>query len=282
VYDLRQHFDLFLKLSPIQIHKGAADSSVLREDETRGIDILVARENSGGVYQGLGEERFHSEHGRTAIHQFSYTASQCQRFLHASARLAQKRRGHLTVIWKEHGLPTMSKLWHDSAREAADLYDVELSMVDVDLAAYRFVKDARAFDVVAAPNLFGDVLADLGASLLGSRGVSFSGNYSARGDAVYQTNHGAAHDLAGTDRANPVGQILSLAMMLRESFGLLREAQAIEDAIQVVWKKGWRTQDIATSGCRVIGTREMGCRIAAMVGSFLKERCCDEFENNAA
>jgi len=116
--------------------------------------------------------------------------------------------------------------------------------------------------VIAAPNLFGDVLADLGAVLLGSRGVSFSGNYSPRREAVYQTNHGAAYDIARTDRANPVGQILSLAMMLRESFGLPREAEAIEAAVRWVWRDGWRTEDVATPAARIIGTREMSARIA--------------------
>ena len=145
-------------------------------------------------------------------------------------------------------------------------------MVDIDLMAYRLVKEAGAFDVIAAPNLFGDVLADLGAALLGSRGISYSGNYSGRGNAIYQTNHGAARDLAGTDTANPAGQILSAAMMLRENFAFDREASSIEAAIQSVWKEGWRTQDVAVPGSRVVGTREMGARVAERAVAILEAR----------
>jgi 3-isopropylmalate dehydrogenase len=123
---------------------------------------------------------------------------------------------------------------------------------------------------VAAPNLFGDVLADIGAALLGSRGVSFSGNFSEAGNAAYQTNHGAAYDLAGSDRANPVGQILSLAMMLHESFGLGEEAAAIRHAIRSVWREGFRTEDVAAGGLCVVGTREMGFRVAERAAEMLQ------------
>jgi 3-isopropylmalate dehydrogenase len=134
--------------------------------------------------------------------------------------------------------------------------------VDVDLMAYELISRPRDFDVIAAPNLAGDVLSDLTALLLGSRGLSFSGNFSPRGHAVYQTNHGAAHDIAGSDLANPVGQILSLAMLLRESLGLEREAVAIEDAVRSVWADGLRTADVAAPGDEAVGTREMAERIA--------------------
>ena len=121
--------------------------------------------------------------------------------------MARQRRRDLTVIWKEAGIPAISRLWQDCAQEAAETHGVRLRMLDIDFMAYRLITAAQGFDVVAAPNSFGDVLADLGAALLGSRGVSFSGNYSEAGNAAYQTNHGAAYDLAGTDRANPAGQI---------------------------------------------------------------------------
>jgi 3-isopropylmalate dehydrogenase len=142
-------------------------------------------------------------------------------------------------------------------------------MVDVDLMAYRLIREPRAFDVIAAPNLFGDVLADLGAALMGSRGVSFSGNFGEGGHAVYQTNHGAAYDLAGTDRANPAGQIFGLAMMLRESFGLCRQAAAIEQAVHSIWREGWRTEDVAIPGALIVGTRDMGCRVAERAAEIL-------------
>jgi 3-isopropylmalate dehydrogenase len=262
VYELRKCFDLFFKLSPLQIASGLPEASPLKPDALRGLDILLTRENTGGIYQGHWEEQNCPSRGRLALHQFAYTESQVRRFLEASARLAKRRGGDLTVVWKESGIPAISRLWQTCAKEAAQAHGVRVHMVDIDLMAYRLICTPQAFDVIAAPNLFGDVLADLGALLLGSRGVSFSGNYNEAGNATYQTNHGAAYDLAGTNRANPAGQILSLAMMLRESFGLGHEAAAIQEAVRSVWRHGWRTADVATPGTRIVGTREMGSRIA--------------------
>jgi len=265
VYDLRKRFDLFFKISPLQIVNGVADASRLKPDALRGLDILVARETTGGIYQGVWHERGSSAAGRSAEQAFGYSELQVSRFLQASARLARARRGDLTVVWKEAGLPSISALWRRCAEETAARLDVRLRLVDVDLMAYRLIQEPASFDVIAAPNLMGDVLGDLGAVLLGSRGLSFGGTYGPSREAVYQTNHGAAHDLAGTDRANPAGQVLALAMMLRESFALYRAAQAVEEAVRWVWDAGWRTADVVAGGTRVVGTREMGRRIADRV-----------------
>lgn len=262
VYDLRKRFDLFFKISPLRIVNGLPDASRLKPEALCGTDILITRENTGGVYQGAWDEQEQSCGNRLAQHYVAYSETQVRRFLQASARLARNRRGELTVVWKEAGMPSISRLWRECAEEAAATYGIRFAMVDIDLMAYRLIQEAPAFDVVAAPNLFGDVLADLGAVLLGSRGLSFSGNFTDGGHAVYQTNHGAAHDLAGKDRANPAGQIFSLAMMLRESFGLWRQADAIEQAVRSVWDEGWRTPDVATSGTSVVGTRELGSLVA--------------------
>jgi 3-isopropylmalate dehydrogenase len=169
------------------------------------------------------------------------------------------------VVLKDGGLPALSDLWRDCTREVADGLGIAYRFANIDLAAYLLVQHAPELDVVVASNLFGDVLADVGAVLLGSRGLSFSGNFAGDGAAVYQTNHGAAADLAGTDRANPVGQVYSLAMLLRESFGLDEAATLIEAAIVDVWRRGWRTADLAEPGGRVVGTREMVARIADAV-----------------
>jgi 3-isopropylmalate dehydrogenase len=262
VYELRKCFDLFFKISPLQIAYGVPETSPLKLDVVHSLDILVTRENTGGIYQGQWEEQDCPSGGRLALHHFAYTEDQVRRFLQASACLAKGRRRDLTVVWKESGIPAISRLWQACTEEAAQAHGVRFRMVDIDFMAYRLISTPQAFDVIAAPNLFGDVLADLGAVLLGSRGVSFSGNYNEAGNAVYQTNHGAAYDLAGTDRANPTGQILSLAMMLRESFGLGQEAAAIQDAVRSVWREGWRTEDVATPGTRIVGTCEMGSRVA--------------------
>ena len=144
---------------------------------------------------------------------------------------------------------------------------VEMEEVEVDNACFQLVADPRRFDVVAAPNMLGDVVSDSAALILGSRGMALSANFGDEGRAVYQTGHGAAYDLAGTDRANPVAQIQSLAMLLRESFGLLDAAHAVEAAVVAALVAGARTADIASPGGAVHGTRALADRIAAEVSS---------------
>jgi 3-isopropylmalate dehydrogenase len=208
VYELRRRLELFLKITPIQTRIGLPEASPLRPEAVEGIDLLIVRENLGGIYQGRGEEARDEHGGRLAQHAFSYAEADVRRFLGAAARLAARRRGDLTVVVKEAGVPGVSSLWRDCGMDAAEALGVTCTAVDVDLMAYRLVASPRDFDVVAAPNLCGDVLSDLGAVLVGSRPLSFSGNFTPAGDAVYQTNHGAAEDIAGADRANPIGQIL--------------------------------------------------------------------------
>jgi 3-isopropylmalate dehydrogenase len=170
VYDLRKRLDLFFKISPLQIANGLPDASRLRSEALAGMDVLITRENTGGDYQGRWDEQWTAGGDRLAEHQFAYSEAQVRRFLQASARLARTRSGKLTVVWKEAGFPTVSRLWRDCAEEVAAAVGIEFHMVDIDLMAYRLIQDAPTFDVIAAPNLFGDVLADLGAVLLGSRG----------------------------------------------------------------------------------------------------------------
>ncbi len=265
VYDMRRRFDLFCKISPLKPVAALCEAGRLKASCVDGADVLIVRENSGGVYQGDWGEIAHPQNGRVAEHSFRYTETQVRRLLGVATTLAAGRRGKLAVVVKEGGIPSVSALWRELGREMAARAGVEPSFVDIDLAAYRLVQDPLSFDVIAAPNLFGDVLADVGAVLLASRGMSFSGNFSAGGAATYQTNHGSAIDLSGQDRANPIGQIASLAMMLRESFGLAREAAWIEASVDEVLRHGFRTFDIAESGATVVGTAELGRRIAAAV-----------------
>jgi 3-isopropylmalate dehydrogenase len=262
VYDLRRRLDLFLKISPIQVRNGLPDASPLRPETLEDVDLLLVRENVGGIYQGRSDDGLGADRRRLVHHTFSYAEADVRRFLEAAARLARSRRGGLTVVTKEAGVPGVSGLWRECATEAAEAYGVGCSLVDVDLIAYELVRRPAPFDVVAAPNLYGDVLGDLAAVLIGSRALSFSGNFTPGGEAVYQTNHGAAYDIAGTDRANPVGQMLSVAMLLRESLGLAREARAVETGIRQVWGEGWRTADIGVSTDRVVGTAEMAALVA--------------------
>jgi 3-isopropylmalate dehydrogenase len=262
VYDLRRRLELFLKISPIQLENGLAECSPLRPQLLDGLDLLVVRENLGGVYQGRSQELQGAAGGREICHELRYRESDVLRFMLAAARLASSRRGELTVVIKDAGLDAFSALWRDCAEQAAHQYGVSYTTVDIDLMAYRLLERPAAFDVIAASNLFGDVLSDLAAILLGSRALSFSGNFTPLGGAVYQTNHGSAYDIAGTDRANPVGHILALAMLLRESLGMEREALACEAGIRSVWADGLRSADVARPGDEIVGTAELGSLIA--------------------
>jgi 3-isopropylmalate dehydrogenase len=265
VYDLRRRLQLFMKVSPVQARLGLAEASPLRAEAIHEVDLLVVRENLAGVYQGTSEEIAAADAGALVEHRFSYAESDVHRFLAAAARLARSRHGELTVVVKDAGLPRLSDLWRSVAADVCSEEGVACSFVDVDLMAYRLVERPQAFDVVAAPNLFGDILGDLAAVLLGSRGVSFGASYDTTGGGVYQTNHGAAHDIEGTRRANPVGQILSLAALLRESLGLGREGWALEEGVRHVWSEGGRTADLGGE----LGTDEMAARVGAAAAELL-------------
>jgi 3-isopropylmalate dehydrogenase len=266
VYDIRRRFDLFCKLSPIlpASELGAIDAPI-SPGRLAGVDLLVVREQRGGLYQGKWAESATRE-GRVAEHSFSYRESEVRRIVAVATVLARWRRGRLGLVVKDGGVPSISRLWRDCAQELVD-EDVDLEVLDVDYAVYRMLREPASFDVVVAPNHFGDLLSDAGGALVGSRGNTYGGNFDAARAAIYQTNHGAAHDLAGSDRANPAGQILAAAMMLRESFGLGTAAAMIERAVTKAWRDGWRTEDVAEPGCRVVGTREMGERVAECVAA---------------
>ncbi|NOS71803.1 MAG: 3-isopropylmalate dehydrogenase [Verrucomicrobia bacterium] len=264
VYDLRQQFDLFCKFAPVR--PCAELASVLRAvaENPSHVDMLFVRDNSGGVYQGQWLTR-DTPDGAIAEHSFHYSETQVRRLATVAARASASRRGRMHVIIKDAGVPTISELWRDVAGAEARRLGVEAKFMNVDLAAYEVIRNPSQFDVVLTPNLFGDILVDITGILVGSRGATFSGNYDANGNAVYQTNHGCAHDLAGADVANPAGQILSLAMLLRESFGLDESAALIENALASAWRQGWRTVDVAEPGCKVVGTKAMAGHVCEQV-----------------
>jgi 3-isopropylmalate dehydrogenase len=259
VYDLRRHFDLFCKLSPVTPWPELRNAARLKPEALREVDALFVRENVAGVYQG--DWRTENSSGRRAIHSFSYSEHEVRRLLLVAADIAARRRGKVTVIHKAGGVPAVSDLWAAVSREVALETGVLHELVNADYAAYLIVQDPVQLDVVATPNLFGDILIDLSAILLGSRGLAFSGNYNGQGSAVYQTNHGAAYDLAGTGRANPAGQLLSLAMLLSESFGLTAAARLIVDGLRQVWAGGWRTADLMEPGCSLVDAGDMTSRV---------------------
>lgn len=266
VYDLRKRFDLFCKFVPTRPWPQLARAALIRGPEHSEADILFVRDNSGGVYQGLWKTRT-TNAGRIAKHCFSYSEAQVQRIAEVSARAAATRRGTLHIILKDGGVPAISNLWRDVTTATAAPFGVRVLFMNVDLAAYELVRNPGQFDVVLTPNLFGDILVDLAGALLGSRGLTFSGNFNSAGHGVFQTNHGCAHDLAGADVANPAGQILSLAMLLREAFGLEHAASLVERALAEAWRQGWRTADIAEPGCTLVGTDAMATQVARQIAA---------------
>ncbi len=264
VYDLRRRFDLFCKFVPVKPSPELAQAGKICPQLLESVDILIVRENTGGVYQGQWGDRATTK-GRVAEHSFSYSESEVHRLVEVAARAAAQRRGILHVIVKDGGVPTVSALWRDVGGAVAKRHGLEANFMNVDLAVYELIQNPARFDVVAAPNLFGDIIADICGVLVSSRGVTFSGNFSPHGHGVYQTNHGCAHDLAGADIANPGGQILSLAMLLRESFGHEAAARLVEQSLAATWRAGWRTTDIAEAGCQILGTQAMGEKVAEQV-----------------
>ena len=262
VYDLREKFHLFCKLVPLRPYPMLRGAGPLRSEAVADVDILVVRENVGGIYLGEPGERRDAGRLTEAHHRFRYDALQVDRIVRVAMDLARRRRGQLSVVVKRAGVPSISELWIERSQALNADVGLELEVVEIDNACFQIVADARRFDVIVAPNLFGDVLGDTGALLLGSRGLSYSANFGDAQRAAYQTAHGCALDLAGTDRANPVGQIQALAMLLHESFGLLELREAIERGIGRVLSEGWRTADVLEPGTRLIGTRELGRRIA--------------------
>ncbi|MEP7316183.1 MAG: isocitrate/isopropylmalate family dehydrogenase, partial [Sphingomicrobium sp.] len=189
-----------------------------------------------------------------------------------SMRLAKSRRNQVHVVLKPGGIPSISLLWRTCAEEMAADAGVALSELEIDNAVYQLIANPGQFDVLVSPNMFGDVLADCGSLLLASRGLSFSGNFNDRGNGVYQTGHGAARDIAGKDVANPIGQILSLGMMLRESFCWPEADAALRCAVRMTLAGGIATGDIAAAGSRIVGTRAFGAKVRANLEQVLAER----------
>jgi len=264
VYDLRRRFDLFCKFVPVQPAPELANAGRISPQYLKDIDLLIVRDNTGGVYQGQWGDRA-TDQGRRAEHAFSYSEVEVHRLVEVAARAAASRRGKLHVIVKDGGVPTITALWRAIGAAVAKRHGLTANFMNIDLAAYELIQHPAQFDVIVAPNLFGDIIADICGVLVSSRGVTFSGNFDPLGHGVFQTNHGCAHDLAGKDIANPAGQILSLAMLLRESFGREDAATLIEKSLQETWRAGWRTADLTEPGGKVLGTQAMAGKVVEQV-----------------
>lgn len=261
---LRKALGCFANLRPIVVDDALVDRSAVRRDLVEGTDILIVRELIGGIYFGQPRGREASPLGERAYDTMAYAVDEVTRIAHIAFQAAQKRRGHVTSIDKANVLESC-RLWRETVTAvAADYPDVTLNHMLVDRAAMELVLRPTQFDVVLAPNLFGDVLSDEGAALTGSVGVLGSASVGGT-TGLYEPVHGSAPDIAGQNVANPIGAIRSAGLMLRHSYDLTDEADAIDRAVAAVLSTGVRTPDLATSQTRSVGTREFGDAVAAVI-----------------
>jgi len=256
VYMLREHFDLYCKFTPLVPIKELDNIGPVKQTASKGVDIEVVRENIAGLYFGEGGHVTEANGDILAYHRLEYRLTQINRILDVSARLASLRRGRLAIVLKAEGIPVISKLWLQAVERLRDETKLDLEILDIDNSVYQLIADAHRFDVIVTSNMFGDVLSDCGSLLLGSRGLSYSGNFGPEGKAAYQTGHGAAYDIAGMGMANPVGQLLSLSMMLEQSFGRFDSAAVIRDSIVETVRQGHRTIDMTRTSNKYLTTVE--------------------------
>ena len=271
---IRKSLGLFANLRPVKVYPQLINSSPIKPHLLEGVDMIIVRELTGGLYFAKPKKRWNTSRGRRGVDTLKYTEQEIERIIRVGFELAQGRRKRLTSVDKANVLET-GRLWREVATEVADDYpDVELEHVLVDAAAMQLISNPAHFDVIVAENTFGDILTDEASVLAGSMGMlpsaSLSGlpKPSGRGKrhvSLYEPIHGSAPDIAGQGIANPIGTILSLASMLRYSLGLDAEAQAIEQSVEGVLAEGYRTPDIAGDGGEVCKTTEMGDVIAGRV-----------------
>ena len=261
---LRPNLELFSNLRPAILYPQLADASSLKPEIVAGLDILIVRELTGGIYFGQPRGIRTLENGeRQGFNTYVYSESEIRRIAHSAFIAARQRSKRLCSIDKSNVLE-VTVLWKDVMNEVAKEYpDVELSHMLVDNAAMQLVRAPKQFDVMVTGNMFGDILSDAAAMLTGSIGMLPSASLNAQGRGMYEPCHGSAPDIAGKDIANPLATILSVAMMLRYSLDAKDAADAIEVAVSKVLDQGLRTADIAFAGCTTIGTQAMGDAVLA-------------------
>ncbi len=257
--ELRAGLDLFANLRPAMILPQLIDASTLKREIVEGVDIMVVRELTGGVYFGKPKGIFATETGeKRGVNTMAYTQSEIDRIAKLGFETAQKRQGRLCSVDKANVLD-VSQLWRDRITAMAKDYpNVELSHLYVDNAAMQLVRAPKQFDTIVTGNLFGDILSDAAAMLTGSIGMLPSASLSADGPGVYEPVHGSAPDIAGQDKANPLAQVLSAAMMLRYGLNEPKAAEMIEEGVTKVLDAGYRTGDIMSACMIATGCQGMG------------------------
>lgn len=256
---LRAGLGLFANLRPATILPQLIDASPLKREVVEGVDLMVVRELTGGIYFGQPKGIFTMETGeKRGVNTMAYTEAEIERIGRVAFETAQKRSGKLCSVDKANVLE-VSQLWRDRITQlAAEYPDVELSHLYVDNAAMQLVRAPKQFDTIVTGNLFGDILSDAAAMLTGSIGMLPSASLGNKPPGVFEPVHGSAPDIAGQDKANPLAQVLSAAMMLRYGLNQPDAADRIEQAVQQVLDKGDRTGDIMSEGMNCLGCRAMG------------------------
>ena len=262
---LRKALGLFANLRPALLFEQLADASPLKpEILAGGLDIVVVRELTGGIYFG---EKGHrdTDLGPAAYDIEQYAEGEVRRIAKVAFDMAMKRSKHVTSVDKANVLES-SRLWRRVVAEVAQDYpEVTLDNLYVDNAAMQLVRNPRQFDVIVTSNIFGDILSDEASQITGSIGMLPSASLAEGNFGMYEPVHGSAPDIAGQDKANPMATILSAAMMLRYTFGLGAEADAIENAVKSVLDQGYRTPDLYAGQGTQVGTAQMGDLIAAAI-----------------
>ncbi|MHB1420131.1 MAG: 3-isopropylmalate dehydrogenase [Bacillota bacterium] len=262
---LRKMLGLYANLRPVSLFPALVDASTLKREVIEGIDLLVIRELTGGLYFGEKKRERRGEE-EVATDTMIYSTSEIERILRLGFETARERRGALTSVDKANVLET-SRLWREVATRLAGEYpDVKLEHMYVDNCAMQLVKDPRQFDVIVTENMFGDILTDQASMLGGSIGMLASASIGGQ-IALYEPAHGSAPDIAGQKKANPIATILSAAMMLKYSFGLKQAAGEIEHAVGAVLDAGCRTPDLFQAGQTLVNTEEMGALICKELGN---------------
>ena len=259
---IRKALNLFANLRPAYLYNELRDACPLRDEIIGdGFDMIIVRELTGGLY--FGARKTTEENGvRTAVDTLSYNENEIRRIAIKAFEIARKRRNKVTSVDKANVLDS-SRLWRSVVEDVAKDYpDVTLEHMLVDNCAMQLVRDPKQFDVILTENMFGDILSDEASMVTGSIGMLSSASLNETKLGLYEPSHGSAPDIAGQNKANPIATILSAAMMLRYSLDLDKEADAVEAAVQKVLTDGFRTGDIMSDGCKLVGTKEMGDLIA--------------------
>lgn len=266
---LRYGLELFANLRPALLFEPLAQASSLKSERVAGLDILIVRELTGGIYFGEPRGVHVDDNERVGVNTYVYREHEIERIARVAFELAARREGRLCSVDKANVLE-VTQLWRDVVNEvAADYPGVQLSHLYVDNAGMQLVREPKQFDVIVTGNMFGDILSDVAAMLTGSLGMLPSASLAASGKGLYEPVHGSAPDIAGQDRANPLATVLSAAMLCRYSLDAPDAAAAIETAVGRVLDRGLRTADIATAGTDSIAIEQVGTR--AMSDALLQE-----------